>query len=272
MTRPMTEDDAQLRAMVGLIEAQSEQIAALREAVDNLEGRLALRSELDVLVAHEVRTPLTIVVGCLQTITALPADDPRYGTLIDRATTQAEHLTDVVNELLTPQSSGGPVVNRARLQPVPLRGLVEKAVDAVSRKVDTSRIEMRIDDGLTAMTSPARVVSMLVNLLENAGRYGGDGPLLLEAGIVNGLLRLDVSDRGVGLGSVEPDTLFQPFTQGERRHADGRGVGLYLVRMLAGSLGGTARLLPRDGGGTIARIELPQRRYEDRTPDGAAGR
>lgn len=265
MTLPATEDDAQLRAMVGLIEAQAQQIAALREAVDNLEGRLALRSELDVLVAHEVRTPLTIVVGCLQTIRAVPVGDPRYDTLLDRATTQAEHLTDVVNELLTPQGSGGPVVNRARLQPVALRDLADKAIDAVSRKLDPSRIEVRIPDELVTMTSPVRVVSILVNLLENGARYGGDGPILLEGSMVDGLLRVDVADRGIGLGAVDPDTLFQPFTQGERRHRDGRGVGLYLVRMLAGTLGGTAALLPRAGGGTIARIELPQRRYEDRS-------
>ena len=265
MTLPVTEDDAQLRAMVALIEAQAQQLAALREAVDTLEGRLALRSELDVLVAHEVRTPLTIVVGCLQTMRAVPYDDPRYETLVDRATTQAEHLTDVVQELLTPQGSGGPVVNRTKLHPVPLGDLVDRAVDAVSRKLDVGRIDRRVDEDLVALTSPPRVVSMLVNLLENASRYGGDGDVVLEGSVVDGMLRLDVADRGPGFGDTDPETLFAPFAQGPRRHQDGRGVGLYLVRMLAGSLGGTARLLARPGGGTIARIELPQRRSEDRT-------
>lgn len=270
MTLPATEDDAQLRAMVALIEAQAQQISALQEAVDRLEGRLALRSELDVLVAHEVRTPLTIVVGCLQTMRAVPADDPRYATLVERATTQAEHLTDVVNELLTPQGSGGPVVHRATLQPVPLGELFDKAVDAVSAKLDGDRIDRRVADDLVAVTSPSRVVSMLVNLLENASRYGGDGPVLLEASTVDGLLRVDIADRGPGIGADDPDALFAPFCQGERRHRDGRGVGLYIVRRLAGSLGGTACLLPRPGGGTIARIELPQRRHEDRAIDGVA--
>lgn len=259
----MTGDDPQLRAMVALIEAQAEQLESLRDAVNTLEGRLALRSELDVLVAHEVRSPLTVVLGCLQTMRAIGHDDDRFDNLMEKACGQAEHLTEVVNEMLTPQGTGGPAVNRARMSPFRLADLVDRAVVAVSTKLDPERIERHFLPDLTVRTSAPRFTAILVNLLENASRYGGTGPVNLTIAISEGVLKMQVADRGPGLGEIDGESLFAAFTQGERRHAEGRGMGLYLVRQLAASLGGTAEIANRDGGGAVATIEMPQRRNED---------
>lgn len=256
-------DDTQLRAMVALVEAQAEQLDSLRTAVDTLEGRLALRSELDVLVAHEVRTPLTIVLGCLQTMRTIDRNDERYDVLLSKACGQAEHLTEVVNEMLTPQGTGGPAVNRTRMIPHRLGDLVDRAVVGVSSRIDPDRIERRFLADLVVHTSAPRFTAVLVNLLENASRYGGDGPVTISVRVTDGVLRLQVGDRVAGLGSVDPESLFSVYTQGENRHSSGRGVGLYLVRMLASSLGGTATLANREGGGAVATITLPQRRNED---------
>src|SRR3954470_20718779 len=98
----IVEDDRQLRAMVSLIEAQSEQVAALRAAVDKLEGLLALRAELDTMVAHEVRTPLTVVHGVLATLQVLPAGHPDRGELLTQALDHTRRLSDVAKHLLTP--------------------------------------------------------------------------------------------------------------------------------------------------------------------------
>src|SRR5438067_6304470 len=96
------EDDRHLRAMVSLIEVQAEQVAALRHAVDKLEGMLALRAELDTMVAHEVRTPLTVVHGVLATLQVLPAGHPDRSVLVDQALEHTRRLADVVKHLLTP--------------------------------------------------------------------------------------------------------------------------------------------------------------------------
>ncbi|MDQ1403875.1 MAG: two-component system, OmpR family, sensor histidine kinase KdpD [Actinomycetota bacterium] len=274
--RPATtqNDDLQLRALVALIEAQNEQIESLRGAVGALEGRLALRSELDVIVAHEVRTPLTIVAGSLQTMQLLDHDDPRFADLLHRATQQAEHLAEIVNDLMSPQGVGGPAVHRTRLQTMPLETLVQRAVTGVSTRLEPERLRYNLAEGLKVTTAPQRLVAILVNLLENASRYGGRGPVDVGAYVDSeGDLHLTVADRGPGLRGATPESLFEPFVQGQCDGEDaarqGRGVGLYLVRMLAHSLGGDASIGERAGGGAVVEIVLPQRREADGLVDDA---
>ena len=271
-------DDEQLKAMVALIEAQARQNEALRDGVKTLEGRLALRTELDVIVAHEVRTPLTVVAGALQTLRDLNLQDERARSLVAMAAEQAEHLSDVVEELMSPQGTGGPPVERARLTTVPLADVVRRALAAVSTRIKADRLATKVPDGFEVTTSPPRLTAIIVNLLENAARYGADGgkvELSARYSKRDGLLRIEVRDHGKGLGGADPETLFEPFVQGSGAPArGGRGVGLYLVRMLARSMGGTATIADHPGGGCVATVELPQRRTNDaparETKDGEA--
>jgi two-component system sensor histidine kinase KdpD len=259
--------DQQIPAMISLIEAQARQIKALQSAVDLLEGRLALRTELDVIVAHEVRTPLTVVSGALDTLVDIAVDDDRVRQLVLMAHGQAEHLAGVVDELMAPQATGDPAVERARLVRVALERVVTRALASVSTRMQGRTIETDIPADLIVTTSPPRLAAILVNLLENAARYGGTGPVECAATLDDGVLVLEVADRGPGLGAVDPEALFAPFTQGADGDPNGRGVGLYLVRMLATTMAGEVTLANRPGGGCVARVTLPQRRGTDRTSD-----
>jgi signal transduction histidine kinase len=258
--------DQQTPAMVALIGAQAEQIESLQRAVEVLEGRLALRTELDVIVAHEVRTPLTVITGALDTLHGMAIEDERLRHLVEMAHSQADHLSGVVDELLTPQQTGDPVVDRARLSRVALERVVTRALAAVSTRMHGRQVDTDVPEDLVVTTSPPRLTAILVNLLENAARYGGDGTIRCRARMDDGTLLLEVADDGPGIGDLDPETLFTPFVQGPSADPNGRGVGLYLVRMLAKSMGGNASLANGETGGCVAQVALPQRRAEDR-PD-----
>ena len=70
---------------------------------------------------------------------------------------------------------------------------------------------------------------------------------------------LDVADRGTGIPEDQVERLKQPFTRASaaRTNASGSGLGLAIVDRIARTHGGTFDLLPRDGGGTLARVTLP---------------
>lgn len=260
----MPGSDQQTPAMVALIGAQAQQIEALQRAVEVLEGRLALRTELDVIVAHEVRTPLTVISGALDTLVGMEIEDERLRHLVEMAHSQADHLGGVVDELLAPQHTGDPVVDRARLSRVALERVVTRSLAAVSTRIQGRLVETDVPEDLVVTTSPPRLTAILVNLLENAARYGGLGTIDCMASLVDGMLVIDVVDDGPGLGDADPDVLFTPFVQGPDGDPNGRGVGLYLARMLAKSMGGDVTLANHPSRGCVARVELPQRRAEDK--------
>jgi len=102
---------------------------------------------------------------------------------------------------------------------------------------------------------------LLVNLIENALRYGGHG--VEVAAHVSGdssapYVVLSVLDRGVGIDPGELGEIFNPFIRGDRaRGGQGAGLGLAIVKRIASQHGGVVELRNREGGGLEARVSLP---------------
>jgi two-component system osmolarity sensor histidine kinase EnvZ len=107
-------------------------------------------------------------------------------------------------------------------------------------------------------TAWARLVS---NLVDNALAYGAP-PVEVATYVADGRLMLDVADRGPGIAPADVERLKQPFTRASAARAHpsgvaGAGLGLAIVDRIARLHGGRFDLLPRDGGGTVARVAIP---------------
>jgi signal transduction histidine kinase/methanogenic corrinoid protein MtbC1 len=266
LVAPPDRRDRHARALVELVEAQRETIAALRDAFDHQrEAGLTQRASVGAL-AHEVGTPLVAVIGMLELIAGgetpgVPADE-----LAARALRQAEHLRAVVEDFLdnAPTPEGVPV-RRATLVWVDAADLVEEVVEAARPVLGGRVVERSVAPGLRIRTVPNRVRQILLNLVANAAKHSPEGAVIdVEADRDGGWVRLMVSDRGGGIPPELVERMFRPFEQGPGgAEAGGMGLGLYLVRRLAESLGGTVDLSAREGGGTVARAMIPQLREED---------
>ncbi len=102
---------------------------------------------------------------------------------------------------------------------------------------------------------------LVANLIDNALAYGAP-PVQVTTRALAGRFVLDVLDRGPGIPAGEAERLKQPFTRASAARANaagvpGAGLGLAIVERIARLHGGTLTLLMREGGGTIARVELP---------------
>ncbi len=98
---------------------------------------------------------------------------------------------------------------------------------------------------------------LVVNLVENAIRHGG-AQVSVATGSTAGHAWIEVRDRGPGIPPEDAERMLQPFTRlDSARGGSGTGLGLAIVDRIARLHGGRARLLRRDGGGLIARVELP---------------
>ncbi len=247
--------------MVDLLEAQAQEIKALQRAVRDLEGRLDVLCQLDAMVANQLRDPLDAVE---YTLDGLFREDglPEWQLAVDHALTQVRGLAGVVSELDTPQQIGPALVERNRLITVPLDGLVEQALSVAAHAVDRARVEVDLPPGFMITTAPRRLVGIMVSLFENAAACTDTGLIECRGEVKNDILRIEVADRGPALADIDLESLFEPHSE-EDGCVPGRSAGMYLVRMLARSLGGEATVADRPGGGAVAWVQLPQRRDGD---------
>jgi len=118
----------------------------------------------------------------------------------------------------------------------------------------------RHDPPCVYFADPVALARVLSNLLANAAYHGGDSTIDVELHCNEQAVTIEISDRGPGIPADQIEAVFQPFHRLETARGNrtgGSGLGLAIARQLAIKHGWTIDLLPRDGGGTVARVGLP---------------
>ena len=149
-------------------------------------------------------------------------------------------------------------------RPLTKRGIqrFEQVAAGLRKLVPAARFDTRLHEGLPLLyVHPALVEQGLFNILENAAKFSPPGvPVAVAADLVDGQLRIDISDRGPGIPEEERRRVFDMFYTVARgdRGAQGTGLGLAICQGMMGAHGGIVEALPgRDGVGTTIRITLP---------------
>jgi signal transduction histidine kinase len=226
------------------------------------EGELTrMRADFVSSVSHELRTPLAQIRLYLETLRLGRAktDAQREWSLghIDRETTRLSHLVENVlrfSALEHTQYGSDALVNVA--------DEVNRIVDefrplAASRQ---AKIELSLDDTRTARLRADTLRHVLLNLLDNAVKYGPANQTIRVS--LNGgpdELRLSVEDEGPGIPAAERDAIWQPFTRGSTAQAKGgTGIGLTIVRATVGQQGGRCWVETGSRGGARVVIAIPR--------------
>ncbi|HZH43663.1 MAG TPA: ATP-binding protein [Lysobacter sp.] len=214
-------------------------------------------------LGHEVRTPMTGVLGMSELLlaTALDGQQRRYAESIRRA---GEHLLRLVNDALDLARIESGKLELAEA-PFDTRALVEEVsalmAPLAQRKGLAFRVEVEpaVPAGLCGDRS--RVCQILLNLLGNAVKFTERGEVRLKVDALATGVRLQVCDTGPGLNEEQKSRLFRRFEQadGARTAAryGGSGLGLAICQELAAAMGGRIEVDSTPGVGTCFRVELP---------------
>jgi PAS domain S-box-containing protein len=256
---------------------QREQAAAKRlaDALEREQTAAQHLRELDEMkdaflqaVSHDLRTPLTSVLGIAATLDRghqlLAAGEVRdlLGRLAGNARKLGRLLTNLLDlERLTQGSTLDP--DRQR---VDLGELVSRIVKDTGPELLGERpISLETAPVLIAVDAP-KVERIVENLLANAARHTPAGtPVWVRVQTAGGGALMVVEDAGPGVPAEVRQAIFQPFRQGPTitAHAPGTGIGLALVVRFAGMHGGRAWVQERPGGGASFRVFLPDVRDPD---------
>jgi two-component system osmolarity sensor histidine kinase EnvZ len=197
-------------------------------------------------ISHDIRTPLTR----LRLASEISVSD---------AQSRAEMASDIeeIDRIVTQ------FLDFARGNPreTPVRIDLREALTAVADKAAGRGLPVQWSAGDAAVciqSYPAAFERMLMNLIENAHRYGRP-PVELQLSRDGAIAQIDVSDAGDGIHPDDVERLKQPFVRGDQARGGpmGAGLGLALVERLATWHQGSFDLLPRPGGGTLARLRIP---------------
>lgn len=251
-------------ALVVVVLAIVRQALAIREQVAVIElERTALVSS----ISHELRTPLTSIVGFLSILSEnRHGIDPEERTEITAiAHDQAHHMARIVSDLIT-LARGDPDAFTLEIDDVDMESVTKKALASVNA---AEPIEVRLTPGLRAHVDPGRIRQVLVNLVSNGVRYGGDRQLVVVRNEKSDLI-IAVHDSGPGVPRKHELTIWDRFERGFHRldsAIPGSGVGLAIVKAIAVAHGGSVGYRESEYlGGACFWIRLPGRAKEAQSP------
>src|SRR5512132_4402094 len=255
---------AQQAAAEEAAELQRRLTSQEHEIVARLQEADRLKADLIAAVSHELRNPLTTIVGVfgILRVRRERLSQAERDELVMMGIDQSERLHRMIEQLLMaarfeqPEGVASLGASRTELDATEL--LRQAGAEARARHHDR-RIAIQTNGALPVRVAQDAVVQVLGNLLDNACKYSPDGaPVRLSCGRDGDEAVLVVEDSGPGIPPADRQRIFERFTQldaGATHRAGGVGLGLYLARQLTHSQGG--RLVVADPVGEVgARFEL----------------
>lgn len=222
------------------------------------ERRLqSIRAEIVSLITHDLRSPLSVVIGYLDLLRKPLPDDDRERA-IGSAKRAAARMADLLEDLLS-ATRAEELLAPAELVPVALEPLVSEIAVAMRETHSDRSLTVVAKDPATVLGDERRLRQVLVNLITNAYKYApAPDPIEIEVSARDGHGLVSVIDHGPGIPAAERERVFERFerldTGAER---PGVGLGLYIVRIIAQNHGGSVRAEETPGGGTTFVVELP---------------
>lgn len=236
-----------------LEEGGANEISTVAHAFNQMSRDLArLDSDRALILAgisHDLRTPLARLRLSAE---MSGADDTARESMVS----DIEEMDKIIGQFLdfARDPAGEPT------EPTDLNALVADVVEQFRKH--RANLETDLAELPRLLLRPLAMRRLVSNLINNALRHGGgDGTVEVRTRREEGRALLEVLDRGPGISVGESERLKQPFTRLEeaRTGAGGAGLGLSIVDRVARGHGGSFDLLPRDGGGLIARASIPIR-------------
>lgn len=237
--------------------AQGDMIVGFQGIVRDISAETEIESQKNeflALITHDLRQPLTVVLGLGVTLEGYASELPaervqRMGTSIRH---QAERMARLADDL----DAASRIETQAlmvNLRPTSLRRTVEDALGTI----DSEGVTIEVGVDLVVQADPRRLEQVVANLVENALTHGTRPVVVRAETCGDDVIEITVDDDGQG---VEPDrrsTLFTRVrTRGDRDGTRGGGLGLVLVRGLVEAMGGRVWYTERVGGGSSFHLTL----------------
>ena len=226
-------------------------------------GLEAAKSDFIATLSHELRTPMTAVLGAAKTLLRddIALSPERRQQLLEMIGAQGTRLTQITEEvLLANRLDRGDL--RIDSERVDLAQLVDHALETMRQDAPESISLTAEGNGAAAIGDRDRIEQVLVNLIDNAVKYSPEGgEVVVRTVPAAASVRVEVADEGIGIPPAEQEAVFEKFYRGDPQHLSvpgGTGLGLYICRELVQRMGGSIGVRSSPGEGSTFWFDLPK--------------
>lgn len=242
------------------------ELAALAEERDRMQAEMVeaealrrsdeLKTALLRSISHDLRTPLTSIIASGAALGSPAATSDEREELSAAVVSEGERLSRLVENLLDmSRLEAGKA--QPHSEPVDLAEVLEAARAAIGRP---ETVRLAVDPELPLVEADAaQLERAFANLLENAVRHGGGGPVLVKSMLVADKIVLRVVDQGPGIPESERRRIFEPFRHGEGGSSGGAGLGLAIAKGFVEANGGEITVDSVVGQGSSFVVAMPCR-------------
>jgi PAS domain S-box-containing protein len=235
-----------------------------RRHEEALEQAIRARDEFLQIASHELKTPLTPLQlqldALARALERAGVQNERLTRKLEAATRQAARLSRLVESLLdVSRITGGRLA--LELEEFDLAELVCEVADRFRDEARQAGCDLvvRADGALVGRWDRLRLEQLVANILSNALKYGAGRPVTVELRQSDGMVRMIVTDRGIGIAAEALERIFGRFERAVPvRHYGGLGLGLYIARQIAEAHGGTIMARSEPGAGATFTVLLPR--------------
>jgi PAS domain S-box-containing protein len=224
----------------------------------------SIKSEFVTTVSHELRSPLTLILGYAKILRLTGNMNEQQDTYISNIIDGVQEMQNLVQKLLDigRLEGGDPLA----IQPISVADITRRVVERVDAQAKQKNVQMVVnlpESPVVIEADPTFLALALKNLMENAIKFSKmEGEVILSAWRDDDRVVFAVEDKGIGIAPLDQRRLFKNFSQASAQTGQeqaGSGLGLAIVKSIAERHGGQVRLESQLGKGSIFYFEIPRK-------------
>ena len=260
---------------VQLLTLQDNRYAVVYATDDSEHVRMeSARRDFVANVSHELKTPVGAISLLVETLMEVREDPESVEYFGGKLVGETRRMGQMISELISLSKLQG-AESLPDPQVISLDSVVEEAFDRCHLAAETANIELVKDQrcGALVMGDKSLLVTSVSNLVTNAINYSPAGtPVSLSREVRDDVVRVRVTDRGIGIAPEDQKRLFERFFRVDKarsRNTGGTGLGLAIVKHVMVNHGGRVSVWSRPGTGSTFTLELPRYTQSETTlPEG----
>ncbi len=230
--------------------------------LERLEKAFDLQKMFVANVSHELKTPITNIMGEVEVAVSKDRTAADYKTTLESVLVEADRLNDMIRNFLLLANNENDIAGQQR-ELVRFDELLWEIKESFSREPGiTVDIQMELPEDekrLCVNTNKTLLTLAISNIIQNGLKFSAMQPVVCRMHFTADTIIISITDKGIGIDEVTLPHIFEPFYRSAIAHTyQGHGIGLYIAQKITGFFGGEITVISQPGTGSTFNIILPQ--------------